>query len=272
MNRSLVVFAVLAFAGTARADDPAYRCKAASPDTRLRVTLSPESSIYDLSAWAISFTCKNIVFGSDVAKHAMKLTVIAPNDMSPQQAMRLYVHALEAVGLVVVEKDDTIMVKLGPGMPRACPDITAAGSGSTRSPPVTAEPVSRPPADEGDRDLGPQIEAAVRRIDGTHVTIARALVDKVLLDPNVIARSTRIVRAMKDGKPVGFTFYAIRPSSVVAKLGFDNGDTLRSINGISLDDADKALEVYSKLREATQLVVAIERRGKPLTLTITLTD
>jgi len=72
--------------------------------------------------------------------------------------------------------------------------------------------------------------------------------------------------AVKNGKPDGFKLYAIRPSSAFAKLGLTNGDTLQSINGFELTSADKALEVYTKLREATSLEVEITRRGKPVTL------
>jgi general secretion pathway protein C len=53
---------------------------------------------------------------------------------------------------------------------------------------------------------------------------------------------------------------------VYAKLGLTNGDTLSAINGMELTTADKALEVYTKLREATSLEVEIQRRGKPMTL------
>jgi general secretion pathway protein C len=70
------------------------------------------------------------------------------------------------------------------------------------------------------------------------------------------------VPAVKDGKPDGFKLYAIRPSSVYSKLGLQNGDTLQSINGFDLTSADKALEVYTKLREATSLQVTVTRRGK----------
>ena len=69
--------------------------------------------------------------------------------------------------------------------------------------------------------------------------------------------------AVKNGKPDGFKLYAIRPSSVYAKLGLTNGDTLQAINGFELTTADKALEVYTKLREATSLEVEVTRRGKP---------
>ena len=55
-----------------------------------------------------------------------------------------------------------------------------------------------------------------------------------------------------------------------AKLGLSNGDTIQKVNGFELTSADKALEVYSSLRDAKSLMVSIERRGKPVTLTYTI--
>jgi general secretion pathway protein C len=81
-----------------------------------------------------------------------------------------------------------------------------------------------------------------------------------------VAKGARVVPSMKNGKPDGFKLYAIRPSSAFARLGLANGDTLQSINGFELTSADKALEVYTKLREATSLEVEVTRRGKPVTL------
>ena len=81
-----------------------------------------------------------------------------------------------------------------------------------------------------------------------------------------VAKGARVVPSVQNGKPNGFKLYAIRPNSAYAKLGLTNGDTLSSINGFELTSADKALEVYTKLREATRLSVEITRRGKPMTL------
>ena len=41
---------------------------------------------------------------------------------------------------------------------------------------------------------------------------------------------------------------------------------LQILNKKAVEAADKALEVYTKLREATQLEVEITRRGKPMTI------
>jgi general secretion pathway protein C len=92
----------------------------------------------------------------------------------------------------------------------------------------------------------------------------------VLADPMTVAKGVRVVPSMTNGKPAGFKLYAIRPSSLFAKLGFTNGDTLEKINGLALDSADKALEVYTKVRDAAKLDVEIVRRGKPVTLTFAI--
>ena len=115
-------------------------------------------------------------------------------------------------------------------------------------------------------DLQASIDNGVKKIDDTTYEIDKSLVEKALANPMALAKGARVVPAVKNGKPDGFKLYAIRPSSVYAKLGLTNGDTLQSINGFELTSADKALEVYTKLREATQLQVEITRRGKPMTL------
>jgi general secretion pathway protein C len=128
--------------------------------------------------------------------------------------------------------------------------------------PVASTPVAteEKPAGEGSGD---DLQAA---IDSGNYEIDKSLVQKALANPMALAKGARVVPAVKNGKPDGFKLYAIRPSSVYSKLGLTNGDTLQSINGFELTSADKALEVYTKLREATQLEVEITRRGKPMTL------
>ena len=49
-----------------------------------------------------------------------------------------------------------------------------------------------------------------------------------------------------------------------------NGDTLHAVNGFELNSMDKALEVYTKVRESSSLSVSITRRGKPVTLNYTI--
>ena len=98
--------------------------------------------------------------------------------------------------------------------------------------------------------------------------IPRKTLDELLADPMRSAGRVRIVPSIKNGNPNGFKLYAVRPSSVFAKLGFQNGDTIHEINGVALASAEKALEVYSKLQSADEFVVTLTRRGQPHSLRI----
>jgi general secretion pathway protein C len=138
------------------------------------------------------------------------------------------------------------------------------------TPPVTPAPAvaetPQLPTDGDKDDLQASIDNGIKKIDDSNYEIDKSLVEKVLLNPMAVAKGARVVPSMKNGKPDGFKLYAIRPTSAFAKLGLSNGDTLQSINGFELTSADKALEVYTKLREATSLEVEVTRRGKPVTL------
>ncbi|HET9627697.1 MAG TPA: type II secretion system protein GspC [Kofleriaceae bacterium] len=125
---------------------------------------------------------------------------------------------------------------------------------------------NKPPA-EGDDAL---VESGIKKLDDNNYEIDKSLIEKVLLNPMAFAKGARVVPSMKNGKPDGFKLYAIRPNSAFAKLGLSNGDTLQSINGFELTSADKALEVYTKLREATSLEIDVTRRGKPVTMKYTI--
>jgi hypothetical protein len=262
MTRWLLVlcFTTSLAAAERRKDDPVvetpgYSCTPASAATKLALSFRPGVSVGELAKWIIGTTCKNVVFDSRVEKHVLKATIVAPNKYTPKQALELVLDAIEATGLVVTQKADTIIIKLGPNMPKACPDVAVA-------PPPALDPV--------DDALAAELVAGIKQIDPTHYEVTRTLVDKVLLHPMAVAKGARVVPAMKNGKPVGFKLYAVRPGSVYARLGFANGDTIKSTNKHALTSAEKALEVYTKLRDANQLVFELERRGKPVTLTITI--
>jgi general secretion pathway protein C len=136
--------------------------------------------------------------------------------------------------------------------------------------PAVAVADTAPPAEENKDDLQAAIDSGIKKIDDNNYEISRDLVDKVLANPMAIAKGARVVPAVKNGKADGFKLYAIRPNSVYSKLGFSNGDTLHSINGFELTSADKALEVYTKLKEANSLQVDITRRGKPVSISYTI--
>lgn len=114
--------------------------------------------------------------------------------------------------------------------------------------------------------------AGITRVDATHVTIARAAIDRALADPVRVIGTPRLVWSSVRGQTVGFKLYAIRPGSPLAALGLANGDTLRAINGLPLTSTDHALAAYTRLRSVDHFALELTRRGQPLTLTYEIVD
>jgi len=273
MRNCFLVLGLLAATTTAaRADDEdgnLYACKVRTG--QLSVTFKPQTDIKDLATWVMGFTCKNVILDAEAEARVPRVTIMAPNKMNTKQALQLFVDAVEATGLKVVQKNNTIIIKLGPDMPRSCPTV-ASTSRSSGGDVLVAPPTPEAPAapDPEDEELAKLMDAGIKKTDDTHVTVTAALVDKLLANPMAMAKGARVVPAIKNGKPDGFKLYAIRPNSIYARVGFANGDTIHKVNGFELTSADKALEVYTKLREAKSLTIDITRRGKPVTLVITI--
>ncbi|MEJ7597873.1 MAG: type II secretion system protein GspC [Kofleriaceae bacterium] len=265
MLRWILTLTLLGLVSTTAVAEPV--CK---PGTgKITVRFKPDASLFDLGLWLSSVTCKNVVFGADVAKHATKLNLIVPNTpMTPKQAIQLFVDAVQSTGLVVKQKPNTFAISLGPKHPKHCPDLVVDDLAGGPLPPVT--PPADPTPDPDAQALEDQVAKTTRRIDDTHYEIKQVLIDAALANPMAFMKGARVVPAMKDGKPSGFKLYAIRPSSVYARIGFANGDTLTAVNGYALTTPDTALEIYTKLRDAKKLDVLLLRRGKPVALTITI--
>lgn len=249
-------------------DDPLYACHVPPAGTKVVASFQPETSLQDLAVWVTGFTCKNVVFAADVAKRATKVTVISPGKMTPKQALALFVDAVSATGLVVQVKPDTIVIKLGPNMPQGCPDIAASSPTKGSGGDLGGSPFTPTPPDPSATALEAKLDKGIRKVDATHYVITGELVDAILANPMETAKGARVVPAVKNGQPDGFKLYAIRAGSLYARIGLENGDQLRTINGLAMDSADKALDLYTKVRDAAKLEIQLLRRGKPMTITI----
>lgn len=104
------------------------------------------------------------------------------------------------------------------------------------------------------------------RCSGSSCEVDKSLIDKVLANTTALATSARFVPSIKDGKPNGFKLYAIKPGSMFAKIGMQNADLIKAINGLDMSTPDKALEAYTKLKTASHLTVMLERRNENITL------
>lgn len=108
--------------------------------------------------------------------------------------------------------------------------------------------------------------------DGTKCTMTRALLDAIVADPGMLARQARLVPSMRAGRVEGFKVYGIRPGSVPKLLNLASGDIVLAINGENLGSISDLMNAYKELRDKSVVNFDIVRRGKPITLQVTITE
>ena len=119
------------------------------------------------------------------------------------------------------------------------------------------------------KHFGPQpptggMGSGIKAVSDSEYEVPKAEVDKALSNLNELAMQARIVPAYKDGQAQGFKLFSIRPDSLDSKIGIQNGDVIRRINGNDINSPEKALEIYSRLRDASRIDIEIERNGTPV--------
>ncbi len=136
-----------------------------------------------------------------------------------------------------------------------------SGDGSVAPPPIAAAPVAAAPAANTGAPPPVALGNGIKAVSENEYEVPRAEIDKTLSNLNDVAMQARIVPAFKDGVAQGFKLFSIRPDSIYTKIGVQNGDVLKRINGYDLNSPEKALEIYSKLKEASRIDIEIERNG-----------
>jgi general secretion pathway protein C len=124
-----------------------------------------------------------------------------------------------------------------------------------------------PPLPTGTKVTEPGWGAGIKALDGNNYDVPRSEVDRAINNLNDIAMQARLVPAFKDGVAEGFKLFSIRPDSLYSKIGIQNGDVVTRINGLDMNDPAKALEVYTKLKDAPRIDVDVDRNGTMMRMT-----
>lgn len=96
------------------------------------------------------------------------------------------------------------------------------------------------------------------------------LVARTTLLSDAAWRGARWVRGEHRGAVVGTRVLGVRSSSLLARLGIEDGDTLVSVNGVSLRGGRLTPEVRDVLRDSTAINLVLLRDGTPLWLRYTI--
>ena len=131
-------------------------------------------------------------------------------------------------------------------------------------PPQVAAPESAPAAASTDPFVA-EMEKGIKKLSEHGYEVQRGTVDSLLGNMAVLSRAARIVPEVRDGKAAGFRLFSVKSDGPFAKIGLQNGDVIYAINGLEMTSPDKALEIYTKLKSANHLAVALERNGQKIT-------
>lgn len=107
-------------------------------------------------------------------------------------------------------------------------------------------------------------KGAVREIGENRWMISRSTIESVRENFADQLRLAHMQPRTVGGKTDGFLIQRINPRSLLVKVGLRRGDVIIDVNNIKLDSPEKALQVFQQLREARQITVAVERKGKPM--------
>jgi general secretion pathway protein C len=104
----------------------------------------------------------------------------------------------------------------------------------------------------------------VKQLSENQYVVAKSEINNALTNLSDLATKARIVPSFKNGVANGFKLFSIVPDSLYSKIGVQNGDVIRRINGYEMNSPDKALEIYQKLRDASRIEIELERRGETI--------
>jgi general secretion pathway protein C len=91
---------------------------------------------------------------------------------------------------------------------------------------------------------------------------------ELLADPNKAAEYIRIQPANVGGQMKGYRVYPGQNQALFANAGLRPGDLVTSVNGIQLDDTQKALQMLNDLSKAGSVSVVVDRGGQLQTINV----
>ena len=149
-----------------------------------------------------------------------------------------------------------------PASSSPAPQTTSAASAS----PSSSVAPAVPPAPRDEHALE-RIVAGIHATSPTERTFTTIAFDTMLENLTTATGSLRVTPNTVNGHTHGLRLFGIRAGALFAVLGFQNGDVLESIDHLDISTPDRALEAYSRVRNAAVIEVGIVRAGAPVTLT-----
>ncbi|MEM9066879.1 MAG: type II secretion system protein GspC [Myxococcota bacterium] len=239
---------------------------ALSPRQEARIRFSLErASLPEVARLLGSASELRIVLDAsvDAVAECLTISVFEPNLITVDEAIAITREAYASRGVVLERSADQLRFSLANDAPAPCLP-TRAVRRQPRTPPPT--PPSQAAANTS--TLSPLVDSGIRQVSANEVMITRQALNEVLANQQTLLRAARLIPHQENGRVVSIKIYGIRRSSLLGRLGFQNGDGIQRLNGHDLTSPDSALEAYARSRSASVLRVELQRRGQAVVQTI----
>lgn len=104
-----------------------------------------------------------------------------------------------------------------------------------------------------------------RQLTSNNANSIQAVVSQNLTKLTDVIRPTPY---LQNGQPAGYRVYPGRDRKQFAALGLRPGDIIKDIDGQSLTDPSRAMQIFQSLGTAEQVTVTVERNGEAETLVL----
>jgi general secretion pathway protein C len=118
---------------------------------------------------------------------------------------------------------------------------------------VRPRPMASPPPPAGE---------VVKKLSANRFLVNREDVSSAVGNINQFMTQARIKPNFVTGRPSGFSVFEIQPGSLMEKLGLQNNDVVKKVNGQAINKPEDVFQAYSQLQRDSNIELEIERGGR----------
>ncbi|MFZ0890114.1 MAG: type II secretion system protein GspC [Candidatus Binataceae bacterium] len=190
------------------------------------------------------------LLGTSMVKHSKPYAILEDERTGKQSLYKLGEEIPDAGKLAEVEKERVIVEYQGRRIAVEMPSAP------------TPEPIRRT-----FRGLLPGVggpHSAVRRMAGNRFLVDRSTVEQSLSNMGDLLTQMRATPNVDNGRTDGFKISEVAPGSLFQQMGLTDGDVIQSINGRTLDDPARAIDMLRTLSDQQSVTISLLRGGTPV--------
>jgi general secretion pathway protein C len=218
---------------------------AAAPTENLEATRLPLRLLATLAAGDASWAAVEDAGSKQSLVARVNEPLCKPNPYKPCSYGNVILQRVERCRIVLENESRYEELRLeGVGACSASGTVASAGS--------SASPAAMP------RALG--VRAPVQRLAENRFAVPRTEVESAARNPAALYSQARILPRYEQGKMVGVQLNAIRPGSLFAQVGIQDGDTVTQVNGVTVSTPEDGQRLLQEFSAGGQLKVTVKGR------------